>query len=134
VAVSDRSQVTFGYELAPFEVVVAFDARLLVRKVAVTLDDKVFVPPGDLDVRRQIVHVSTDPLKVDRRHDRDARHLDFGDLDLVLINVEELQLKPGVRLLGCVLNPDVEVLAIVDLVGRKSAQLGFSRARPEVAC
>jgi hypothetical protein len=120
----------------PHETVVALDDRLLIRKVAEALDDEILAPSSDFHVRREVVHVSTDSLKVDGGHRGDAGHFNVGDLcevdrvsdaeplsewttshlDLILVDVEQFELKLGVRLFRGVFDSDVEVLTVVYLM------------------
>ena len=52
------------------------------------------------------------------------RHASY--LDLVLVDVEQFELKLGVRLFRRILNPDVEVLPVVDLRCGKRGDTRYS--------
>lgn len=74
-------------------VIILRNDRLLLRKIAHALEDKVRAATRDLHIEflTERIHVATDLLEIEGGHVNDTREVEARDLDILHIRVEEFE-------------------------------------------
>ena len=89
------------------------DDRFLIGEISGTTQDQVRPVALDLDSLRQLEHIATNPLEIDRRDGDDRFELEFRNTALVVIDIQQLEFETRLFVFVGVLKLDTQFVRLV---------------------